>query len=85
MQVQAETAEARLQLRELEAQRDELLRVETSLRELRDMFTQLAHLVALQVCVCVCVATAARAAGYVHAARVARGATGVCVRVVVMI
>ncbi|XP_045768353.1 uncharacterized protein LOC123869472 isoform X2 [Maniola jurtina] len=44
----AETAEARLALREAEARRDELARVERSLHSVRDLFLQLAHLVAAQ-------------------------------------
>ncbi|CAG9579143.1 unnamed protein product [Danaus chrysippus] len=46
--LRAETAEARLALREAEARRDELHRVEASLNTVRDLFTQLAHLVAAQ-------------------------------------
>ncbi|XP_045447461.1 syntaxin-1B-like [Melitaea cinxia] len=46
--LRAETAEARLALREAEARRDELLRVETALQAVRDLFVQLAHLVAAQ-------------------------------------
>ncbi|OWR47779.1 syntaxin-1B like protein [Danaus plexippus plexippus] len=46
--LRAETAEARLALREAEARRDELQRVESSLKTVRDLFTQLAHLVATQ-------------------------------------
>ncbi|XP_069356188.1 syntaxin-11-like isoform X4 [Maniola hyperantus] len=45
----AETAEARLALRDAEARRDELARVERSLQSVRDLFLQLAHLVAAQV------------------------------------
>nr|XP_034826757.1 uncharacterized protein LOC117984246 isoform X1 [Maniola hyperantus] len=44
----AETAEARLALRDAEARRDELARVERSLQSVRDLFLQLAHLVAAQ-------------------------------------
>ncbi|XP_041988439.1 syntaxin-1B-like [Aricia agestis] len=46
--LRAETAEARRTLREAEVRRDELLRVEQSLVGVRDLFLQLAHLVAAQ-------------------------------------
>ncbi|XP_038215071.1 syntaxin-1A-like [Zerene cesonia] len=46
--VEAETAEARLALRDAEARREELARVEAALRHVRDLFHQLAHLVAAQ-------------------------------------
>ncbi|CAH0714769.1 unnamed protein product, partial [Brenthis ino] len=46
--LRAETAEARLALREAEARREELVRVEASLAAVRDLFLQLAHLVAAQ-------------------------------------
>ncbi|KAG6465635.1 hypothetical protein O3G_MSEX015282 [Manduca sexta] len=46
--VKAETAEARRALRAVEARHEELTRVEASLREVRDLFQQLAHLVAQQ-------------------------------------
>ncbi|XP_047530216.1 syntaxin-1B-like [Vanessa atalanta] len=46
--LRAETAEARLALREAEVRRDELVRVEASLQSVRDLFVQLAHLVAVQ-------------------------------------
>ncbi|XP_069356187.1 syntaxin-11-like isoform X3 [Maniola hyperantus] len=48
LQLHAETAEARLALRDAEARRDELARVERSLQSVRDLFLQLAHLVAAQ-------------------------------------
>lgn len=47
--VRAETAEARRALRDVEARHEELTRVEAALRDVRDLFTQLAHLVAAQV------------------------------------
>lgn len=47
-QVKAETAEARRLLRDVEARHAELTRVEAALTEVRDLFTQLAHLVASQ-------------------------------------
>ncbi|XP_045495165.1 syntaxin-1A-like [Colias croceus] len=46
--VEAETADARLALRDAEARREELARVEAALRHVRDLFLQLAHLVAAQ-------------------------------------
>ncbi|CAB3238912.1 unnamed protein product [Arctia plantaginis] len=46
--VKAETAEARRLLRDVEARHAELTRVEAALTEVRDLFTQLAHLVASQ-------------------------------------
>ncbi|KAL0881268.1 hypothetical protein ABMA27_002365 [Loxostege sticticalis] len=46
--VKAETAEAKRALRDVEARHEELARVEASLQELRDLFVQLAHLVATQ-------------------------------------
>lgn len=48
-QVRAETAQARSELRAVEARRDELRRVEQALVDVRGLFAQLAHLVALQV------------------------------------
>lgn len=50
--VRAETAEARRALRDVEARHEELARLEAALVDVRDLFTQLAHLVAQQVCVC---------------------------------
>uniref|UniRef100_A0A2A4J4T0 Uncharacterized protein n=1 Tax=Heliothis virescens TaxID=7102 RepID=A0A2A4J4T0_HELVI len=47
--VRAETAEARRALRDVEARRDELARLEAALADVRDLFAQLAHLVAAQV------------------------------------
>ncbi|KAJ0175895.1 hypothetical protein K1T71_009054 [Dendrolimus kikuchii] len=46
--LKAETAEARRALREVEARHEELTRVELSLKEVRELFQQLAHLVAQQ-------------------------------------
>ncbi|XP_013149256.1 PREDICTED: syntaxin-1B-like [Papilio polytes] len=46
--VRAQTAEARRALREAEARRGELARAEAALREVRDLFVQLSHLVAQQ-------------------------------------
>ncbi|CAG4934339.1 unnamed protein product [Parnassius apollo] len=46
--VRAETAEARRMLRDAEARRDELARVESALQDVRDLFLQLSHLVAQQ-------------------------------------
>ncbi|XP_037870334.2 syntaxin-1A [Bombyx mori] len=46
--VRAETAAARLELRAVEARREELARVEAALREVRELFQQLAALVAAQ-------------------------------------
>ncbi|CAK1600504.1 unnamed protein product [Parnassius mnemosyne] len=46
--VRAETAEARRMLRDAEARRDELARVEAALQDVRDLFLQLSHLVAQQ-------------------------------------
>ncbi|XP_063822965.1 syntaxin-1A-like [Ostrinia nubilalis] len=46
--VKAETAEARRALRDVEARHEELARVEAALAGLRDLFLQLAHLVAAQ-------------------------------------
>lgn len=48
VQVRAETAAARLELRAVEARREELARVEAALREVRELFQQLAALVAAQ-------------------------------------
>lgn len=47
--VRAETAEARRALRDVEARHEELARLEAALVDVRDLFTQLAHLVAQQV------------------------------------
>lgn len=46
--MKAETAEAKRALRAVEARHEELTRVELSLKEIRDLFQQLAHLVAQQ-------------------------------------
>ncbi|XP_060803609.1 uncharacterized protein LOC106137286 isoform X2 [Amyelois transitella] len=46
--VKAETAQARLALRAVEARRDELARAEAALRDVRDLFVRLAQLVAEQ-------------------------------------
>ncbi|XP_026732839.1 syntaxin-like isoform X2 [Trichoplusia ni] len=46
--VQAETAEARRVLRDVEARHDQLARLEAALADVRDLFSQLAHLVAQQ-------------------------------------
>uniref|UniRef100_A0A2H1VKV1 SFRICE_032881 n=1 Tax=Spodoptera frugiperda TaxID=7108 RepID=A0A2H1VKV1_SPOFR len=46
--VRAETAEARRALRDVEARHEELARLEAALVDVRDLFTQLAHLVAQQ-------------------------------------
>ncbi|KPJ05548.1 Syntaxin-1A [Papilio xuthus] len=48
VQVRAQTAEARRALRDAEARRGELARAEAALREVRDLFVQLSHLVAQQ-------------------------------------
>lgn len=48
MQVHAETAEAKLALRDAEERRDELLRVERAIVEVRDLFVQMGNLVAAQ-------------------------------------
>lgn len=44
----AETAEAKRALRDAEERRDELQRVERAIAEVRDLFVQMAHLVAAQ-------------------------------------
>ncbi|XP_047019569.1 syntaxin-1A-like isoform X2 [Helicoverpa zea] len=46
--VRAETAEARRALRDVEARHEELARLEAALADVRDLFAQLAHLVAEQ-------------------------------------
>ncbi|CAH4029230.1 unnamed protein product [Pieris brassicae] len=46
--VEAETSQARLALREAEVRRDDLARVEAALQNVRDLFLNLAHLVAAQ-------------------------------------
>ncbi|GBP38789.1 Syntaxin-1B [Eumeta japonica] len=46
--LQAETQEARRALRDVETRHAELIRVEASLKEVRDLFLQLAHLVSEQ-------------------------------------
>lgn len=46
--MKAETAEAKRLLRDVETRHAELARVEAALTEVRDLFQQLAHLVAMQ-------------------------------------
>lgn len=48
-QYQLETREALLQLQDIETRHKELIKIENSLRDLKDMFTQLAFLVSKQV------------------------------------
>ncbi|KOB70776.1 putative s-syntaxin [Operophtera brumata] len=49
---QIKLTEARRLLRDVEARHEELARLEGALRDVRDLFAQLAHLVAVQVRVC---------------------------------
>ncbi|CAG9097173.1 hypothetical protein JYU34_007514 [Plutella xylostella] len=46
--LQAETQEARLVLRDVEARHQELLRIEESLKDVKELFVQMSHLVAQQ-------------------------------------